>query len=250
MIEPKILVKGGFSPEDIHIQLNRETNRKTTQELEKLIREEWEWLYSKAKSEGRIIWDGESYRLDDFRVNEHGELFLKVSPIKYSVRAPLNRLTQYTEKLGEQYLAKGLGIGGFLKTTDGKFIFGVRSGKTLTSNKIDFIGGIVENVDLNSGKELFSQNYKEIQEEMGVSKDQIDNMVVLGMILSNTSNVIIITFTQLNIDSKKVLDVFRQRNDEEMSSLEFVEEESLKDYLHDLGGYKVVVYELLKLSNK
>ena len=244
MISPKILVKGKFYADDIIVTTNPVSNRKVDDVLESKVKVAWKEVYKKAKAEGKQVWDGVSFRLNDVR-EEHSHLKLEVSPIKFSVRYPLNKMKEDLERLGEDYYPRGMAIGGFIKTLDGEFIFGQRSGKSMTSNKIDFIGGVIEEHDGASGQSLLSRNQIEIKEEVGIDRRFIDEMFVVGVVLSNTTNVILITYTELSMGSLEVRNVFSKATDDEMSDLIFVEEKNLAEYLESLGGYKTMVIELL-----
>lgn len=246
MLKPKILISGKFYADDISVKVNPHSNRKIDKTVERGINPLWEKIYKKATAEGKQVWDGISFRLNDVH-EEQGTLMFEVSPIKFSIRYPLCTMVSELEHLGEDYYAKGMGIGGIIETSDGKYIFGQRSGKTMTSNKIDVIGGFVEGVDFTDKREqgLLAVNTMEIKEELGIDSFRIKEMSVIGVVLSYTTNVVVVTYTELEMDSSEVRQSFNNATDDEMSDLVFVEKENLKKFLITLGGYKPLVVELL-----
>jgi predicted NUDIX family phosphoesterase len=151
------------------------------------------------------------------------------------------------EKLGEDYYAKGLAIGGFVRTIDGYFIFAKKGERSYSKTKIDFIGGILENLDITTGKQLLEEGLRELNEEIGISSKQIEDTYFIGMVLSDTTNIMIVTNTILNISSKKVRDIFNKLSDSELSDLIFIKKSDIKDYLQKLSGYKPCTIELLDI---
>src|SRR5260221_3610457 len=139
MPAPRLLLKGKILREDITIHFNATSKRKINPVIESKIKEVWAETYKIATEKGQTIYNGESYRVDDYKY-ENGKLALTLSKFTYEVRSSLNKLAAEIELLGDdQYYSRGFAIGGFLKTSDGKYIFGQRSGKNVTSNTIDFI---------------------------------------------------------------------------------------------------------------
>lgn len=246
MIQPRILIKGDFTSKNIEITTNLISNRAISDDVEKRIDTVWQETIENAKKNNQLIFDGESFRLDSYIVDA-GILKLELSKFKYKVRSSLNKLKNELEKLGEEYYCNGLAIGGIIKTKDNKFVFGRRSGNTITNNSEDFIGGILEPDVIKDAEDLFKYNKQEILEEIGLNENHIISQKLIALVLSPSTNIIMLTFTKLNIDSDEIKNIFEQSNDKfEMSELVFIEEDKLIEYLHNLGGYKVAVVKLLR----
>lgn len=244
MIQPEVLVAGPFKEGDIDIKFTTESNLMSSPELEEKIAKLWEEKYTEAKQLGKHVYNGQSYRLDSFENN--AKLKLTISLFSYSTRYPLTLLFKEGKvNLPASYYPNGLAIGGLVETADNKFVFGKRGGRSMTHTSIDFIGGIVEDVELKGSRDLFVLNEAELLEEVGVSKGQIIDMVILGLVQSNTGNVIIISQTRLNISSVKLQEQFRSNSDDEMDELVFIDKSELEEYLLGLGGYKQAVVTLL-----
>ncbi len=248
MIQPRILIKGDFTSKNIEITTNLISNRAISDDVEKQIDKVWQETVENAKKSSQLIFDGESFRLDSYTVNA-GILKLELSKFKYKVRSSLNKLKDELGNLGDEYYCNGLAIGGIIKTKDNKFIFGRRSGNTITNNSVDFIGGILEPEVIKGAEDLFRYNKQEMLEEIGLNETYIISQKLIALVLSPSTNIIMLTYTRLNIDSGEVKNIFEQSNDKfEMSELVFINEDKLIEYLHKLGGYKVAVAELLKDS--
>jgi len=246
MVQPKVLAKGRYYPKDISISYKKESNRKIDKSLELKVSQKWEEMLKEAKSKGKLIYNGESYRLNNL-TETNCKLHFEVSKFRYSTRRPIREFPEELEKLGEDYYSRGLAIGGFIKTTDDLYIFGKRSGKTMETNSEDFIGGIVDEVDLKTGEDIFKLNKREIFEELNITSAEIADIYLVGVVSTGVANVVIISQTFLNVDSEHVNQLFDKRKDSEMKSLRFVKEKDLKTYLKGLGGHKNAVVELIDL---
>lgn len=244
MINPQIILKGKYSPEDIEIRISPKSNRKINPRLERRIKKHWAKVYAEAKKEGKLIYNGTSYRLDSFRA-QGKKLILNVSTLKFCERIGLRDFQDELEKLGEDYYGKGLGIGGFILTSDDYYVFGERNGKTMSRSQFDFIGGLLDTKEEFNGRELFNANFHEIKEEINVSRKSILDMFVAGMLLSPTTTVLIVTQTKLNITKKDVVVLFAKARDDEMKDLVFVHKDEIKEFLKRMGPKRKITAQLL-----
>lgn len=55
MIEPRLLVRGEFKPEDISVTANPVSNRATTPEIEQEIEKQWDIFYRESVAAGKNI---------------------------------------------------------------------------------------------------------------------------------------------------------------------------------------------------
>ena len=241
----KILAKGPFLPENISLVTNPVSQRKTNPEIEEIISQTWNQLETKAKAQNQMLWNGESLRLDD--LTEHsGNLVLHTSPTDYKTRTCLERNFEKVENLGMAYFSAGLAIGGFVETLDGYFIFNQRSDKSVARNRVDFIGGVMDNVKAKDGFDLLNHNYLELSEEINVAENLVETMSILGLVMSDYGNVIIVTYAKLKVDFKELNDLFEQKHDQEVENLFQVSQGELAELVEKLGGYKTKAFELLK----
>lgn len=72
-------------------------------------------------------------------------------------------------------------------------------------------------------------------------------MKIVGIVRSPTTDIEIITFTQLSISSEELRNFFDKREDKELDNFILVEPENLTSFLNELGGYKSAMLELLSL---
>ena len=241
----KIIAKGPFLPENISLVTNPVSQRQTNPEIEEIISQTWNLLETKAKEQNQMLWNGESLRLDDLK-EENGSLILYTSPTDYKTRTCLERNFVKVESLGLAYFSAGLAIGGFVETLDGFFVFNQRSSKSVEEYRVDFIGGVMDNVLAKDGFDLLNHNYLEIEEEINVKLESIENISILGLILTNYGNVIIVTHAKLNLSFDEVNSLFEQNNDGEVQNLVKVSKEGLAEFMAKLGGYKSCAFELFK----
>jgi hypothetical protein len=241
----KILAKGPFLPANISLITKPISQRQTNHEIEEIISQTWNELESKAKEQNQMLWNGESLRLDDLK-EENGDLVLYTSPTDYKTRTCLERNITKIEDLDLAYSSAGLAIGGFIETLDGYFIFNQRSAKSVARNRIDFVGGVMDNVEAKDGFDLLNHNYLEILEEINLSEEFIENISILGLVLSDYGNVIIATHTKLKINFEQLNHIFEEGHDEEVQNLFKVNRDDLVEFITDLGGYKPKALELFE----
>lgn len=241
---PKILAKGPFLPENISLITNLESQRKTNPEIEEIISETWNQLETKAKAQNQMLWNGESLRLDDLK-EENDNLVLHTSPTDYKTRTCLERNFAKVETLGLPYFSAGLAIGGFVETLDGYFVFNQRSSRSVEEYRVDFLGGVMDNVKAKDGFDLLNHMYLEMKEEINIIENLIETMSILGLILTNYGNVIIVTHAKLKVDFNELNNLFEQKNDGEVQNLVKVSRVDLQKFIEKLGGYKITAFELL-----
>ena len=246
-MEARIIAKGSFLPQNIEIVLSPKSKRQTTGDIEEIIAEAWLEIETKAKNENQMLWNGEGLRLDNLK-QENDKLILYTSPSDFKTHTCLGRNINKIEKLGMAYFSAGLIIGGFVETSDNYFIFIDRSTKSISRSRIDFIGGIMDKVNAGNGLDLLSHSYQEIEEEINITQSQIESNTILGLVLCNSGNVIIVTSTKLKIKYEEVMEYFSHKHDEEVQDLVKVEKENLANFVSNLGSYRPAALQLLDLT--
>lgn len=184
IIQPIILAKGQFKPEDIVVTVH-ESNRKVDPNVEAQLDFLWQEKERRAKEKGKHIYNGLSYRLNSLNV-EGGKLMIDLGIFDFKTRECLVEAKGY-DQLTEEYWRKGGHTFATIKTSDEKYLMVELSGKSMNENKTDFLGGIMETEPpIISGKDLFESLYKELEEEAFIKKDDIAS-AVLKMVYINTS---------------------------------------------------------------
>jgi hypothetical protein len=242
---PKVLLKGRFDFNEIQI-IERPTNLLLPPDLREEVAQKWEDLKRQAKEKNIKVWDSINYRLNDFKI-VNGILTLEIAELNFSTRVGLAEIREKLWVLGYEFFPRGLFIGTLLETNDGEYIFGERSKKSATRSRTDIIGGVLskKEVIIKSGSDFKNALTAELSEEINVTKEHLLESYVMGLVLTDSTQVGIITYTKLNLSSEEVNDSFKNKNDGEMESLVFVDEDKLRDYLNNLGGYKPAIVELL-----
>ncbi|GAB4147036.1 MAG: hypothetical protein OHK0017_08280 [Patescibacteria group bacterium] len=244
MIKPQILLQQKFSIMNVEYLINPLSNRKINPALESKLLQAWNDIYAEAIKAGKHIYNGKNYRLDDFQVNSEGVLTLQLSILEYSKQRPLQVLVDEVVEYGYDYLSKQIGIGGLILTSDGYFVLGKLSGKTMSVNQIDLIGGMLEVSDLEDGSTLWHKNLEEIQQETGIKPNQITEGWFQGVILTAYGNIQLLTFAKTSLNKAEVQLQFEAEHDAELKSLIYVPEQDIDEYLIELGGYKPLVSQM------
>ena len=245
MHEPRILFKGRFQLEDIQTH-TLEKKWTSTSEYDHLVSNAWEIRLKEAKEKAIPTWDGIYYRVTNISEIENAtsdSLVLKLGTVPY-------RYIGTFSVLKEQYFSLGLAplyhlsTAAIMRTNDGYYLFGKR-----TNNGIaDLIGGGVQEdeVKVESGTDLARNLYKEIQEESGIKRMNIESMTGIGITLSATSNVLIVAYVDLRLSREEAIAAFMNREDNEMAEPIFVPEDQLIEFLKSMGSYRVLIPSLLE----
>lgn len=249
-MESRILVSGPFESHQIVVAQNTPTTKLTNPSIELMIEETWLKLQSRAKQNDLLLYNGLSYRLDNVEFNsETAKLTLQLGEFDFRTRKSLELIVGEIIELGHEYLGLGLAIGSLLQTSDGLYVFGQRSGRTMADSAVDFIGGIVEsNIEV-SEKGLRQMLLLELLEEANIDAREVTINQYLGIILSNRGNAVLLADVRLNITKSQLEHKFTFSDKVEISNLIFVESSNLIQFLKSVGGYKLSVVELLQILN-
>jgi len=247
MRKPKILLKKKINFNEVFI-VEESSNRRADPLLDKKAMVIWQERLIEAEKNNQRAWDSVTYRLNSFNFKK-GKFLLNCGLMNFSLRNTLKSMPEL-DSYSEDYLPKGLAIGGFIETTDNYFIFGIRSGKTLGGKgDVDFIGGILSKDEkvVENGEDLKTVLFSEIVEEIGIGRENILTSFILGLISSESGNVIILAYSTTNLSKQQVLESFKDMGDEEMANLIFVKKDKLEDFLKSLSNYRCKAVEFLKL---
>jgi hypothetical protein len=228
---PKLLWSGNVPFENVSIS-HKNSNIKVDKALSKLLKKSWEDYHDKHTKQGINIYDGTSYRLNDFHKGGDS-LHLELSEIKFSLAVGISQNRKKILKLGERYYSRGLFIGGFLRTADQKFVLGVRGKGSPTAVREDFIGGVLSKSEqlVNDGRDLKKAFSRELEEEAFIASDIIVSSKIVALVLSSSTRVGIVTNTVLNIGTRELVGLFEERPDLEMDSLAFKDTSEMKNFL-------------------
>ncbi len=238
-INPKILSAKPFSRNTYNIS-HVKTSLTLDNELEASISRNWQSFLDEAHKKGARPWDGTYYRLESI---ENEELFF--STIKYSQIRGLTHNVDLS-KIPTESQPFHVSTASLIKTSDNFFIFGVRNKNSMSSRKIDLIGGGLQpdELEVNNCSDIFENQLKEMREEVGLAIDDVELIEGLGITLSSKYNVVFIFYTTLNKTKSDVEQIFEKNTDDEMQGLEFIEEKDLVEYLKDKGSYRPLTAEL------
>ena len=235
---PRILVKRRFSFSDIGIEiLNQKWIPNPAYDAE--VNTAW-----RKKEQKVTAWDGTHYRVTNVSELEgnSGPLLLRLGTIPYRYIGTLSELKKHYKESGSGPL-NHLSTAAIIRTTDGYYLFGKRSG----NGSIDLIGGGVQQDELEvvSGVDLERNMYKEMEEESGIQKQDVQEMTGVGILFSFTSNILIIAHAQLTLTKQEAEKVFVHKKDDEMEDLVFIPEAELAAFLRRMSSYRLLIPDLL-----
>lgn len=214
---PKILVSGKFKPSDLQISVS-ESNRKIDPTIEAQLEPIWEAKKKKADEEGKICYNGISYRLNS--IDEKDEkVILDFGTFEYKVRDGLLSIPESFD-LPQEYWRKGCFTCASIKTSDDRYIMAELSGKSMNHNRVDLIGGIMEtNIGMITGDDVFKSFYNELEEEAGITEDDIKESYLQTIYLTVGNNVAFYFEVILNVSSEELIERFKNNKDADIKSL-------------------------------
>jgi 8-oxo-dGTP pyrophosphatase MutT (NUDIX family) len=243
MFTPRILRKGPFGLDDIGIEIADEAWR-APPHYDERVADAWRALVRAADAEGHRLWDGIHYRVANLEAlgSGQGAPALRLGSVSF-------RYIATYRALHEAHLAAGLApthhlsIAALIRTRDGHYLFGKRK----RNGTIDFIGGGVQPSELavSRGADLERTLFKEMEEEVGLHGGDFDGTTGLGIVMSGTSNVLIIAHAPARLAKDEVEAAFARREEDEMAEPVFVPEPDLPRYLRAMTDYRVLVADLL-----
>lgn len=244
MFTPAILHKGRFALADIAVRVVDEAWQPGAA-YDALVQDAWQARVSAAASRAQKIWDGRYYRVTNVPEMKDGlaRPGLCLGTISYRYIATYGALHGHHAKEGLEPLHH-LTTACLVRTRDGTFLFGRRS----RDGAIDLIGGGVQSDELAvaCGSDLEANLRKEILEELGVASAHIRSIGGVGILLSTTSNVLIIGLVDLALSLDEAAAQFAQRSDDEMSELVAVSQDDLGGFLGAMTDYRTFLPELMR----
>lgn len=243
---PKILVRGRFAPEDLVVSVS-ESNRKIAPAIESQLDALWEAKKKHADENGKICYNGISYRLNDIQVRD-GKVVVNFGTFEYKVRDGLIAIPEYFE-LPEVYYRKGCFSTATVKTSDGLYIVAELSGKSMNENRTELIGGIMEtNITFQSGADIFQSFYDELKEEAGVEVGDIATCDLTAIFLEESTNVGFYFEVTTTVSSNDVLERFQKNQDQDMRALRMYTLSEYQDILdqHRDPSKKFIARRLLE----
>ncbi len=245
MFKPFIVLQRHFNFSDIEVQILKNQSWKVDIEYDEQVTKYWEEKQRHAAEHNTRIWDGTHYRIANLAetAESKDKINLKLGTVAYRYIATLGDLKDMlVEKSAEA--PRHLATAALICTSDRTFLFGKRS----YGGKIDLIGGGVQpdEIIVTCGSDLEKNMYKEMEEEAGIRETHIERIEGIGIVHSNTSNVVILCLVHLKVTKKEMEEIFETREDDEMSEPVFVEELDLHPFLSALGTYKPLIPALLK----
>ncbi len=243
---PKILLKGKFRPEDLIVSVS-ESNRKINPEIEAKLEAIWEEKKKRADENGQNCYNGISYRVNSL-TQQKGKIIIDFGTFEYKVRDGLIDVPEYFD-LPEAYWRKGALTGGSVKTLDDRYAMVELSGKSMNKNRIDLPGGIMEtNIPMNSGEDVFESFYVELEEEIGVMKEDIQECFLKVILIEKKTNVGFYFEVLLKLTAAELEERFKSNQDQDIKKiLFFTKVEYLETLKQHSSPNKQLIPEFLEI---
>lgn len=247
---PRILLNRALSFTDFVISHRKETNWTIPTHIEHAIDADWDREAAEYTKNGVLVWDGDPYRVENLSALSKNpkteQIHIEIAPIKYR---HLHGFRDYQNEMlaNERSWPNHLSVGGPLRTSDGWYVMGERSGKTVATHLYDFIGGGLneDELEVTSGDDIKTVHFAELLEEANVRQSDVANTRGLGIVQGASTAVLVMFLTQLNITKEQLGEQFQHRSDPEMADLVFVKDAEFPGFLRELGSYHSLLPELL-----
>lgn len=228
---PRILVKGIFTPKDLDVSVGM-SNRKIDQTIERELDALWDETVAKANKDGRICYNGISYRLNSIVENER-KLTINFGTVEYKVRHGLVNICEYSD-LSEEFFSKSCSCSATIMTSNEEYVMVELSGRSMNTNSIDLVGGIMEtDLEIHTGDDVFNSFYKELKEEAGVVENDINEVYLRTIFLELSTNVCFYFEVTLKINSEELLLRFKNNNDIDIKSIQTFNKREYQEVLNN-----------------
>lgn len=159
--------------------------RPTTPAIEEAIALTWETELALAREGNRMLYNGDLVRLIAARASPT-QLHLDLGPTCYRDFLGTNLHHAATVwRSGERFLADPLGISSTVMTSDGFLVLGRRGSRVMFhAGHLHTFGGLLEPSDRDADGRLdvFGAVIRELTEELGISKEEITDINVAGLV--------------------------------------------------------------------
>lgn len=207
------LALGRFAPEDLVVSVS-ESTREIDPEVEKQVDDIWETKKKKAEKEGRVCYNGISYRLNSLEQKD-GKLIIDFGLLEYKARQALQTIPAYLE-LPAEYHHNGSYNGATIKTSDDKYLIVELSGKSMNTFAMDMLGGIMEKPqEIESGEDVFNCLYVELEEEARIKKSDIKELYLRSIFLTPNTHSCFYFEGIVDISSQELLERFAAETEDQ-----------------------------------
>ena len=226
----QVLALGKFRPEDLLVSVS-ESNRKISPAIEAQVDALWEATRERAASEGRVCYNGTSYRLNTLSV-EGDTIKIDFGLLEYKAREALPSIPGYFD-LSDEFYRKGCYSGATVKTSDDQYLIVELSGKSMNLNRVDVLGGIIEKpTEIANGEDVFGALYAELEEEGCIRQTDIKESYLRSIYMEAKTNIGFYFEVLLSISSAELLARSVQgMKDQDIRSLQSLTRE---EYMHVL----------------
>lgn len=227
-------------------------------EVEVIIESHWEKEMRDAQQKNKLLFNGPIYRLENHYI-EDDILEVLVSNTNFKELMGTNFFhPELADKYGKSSLSNAIALSTFLQSSDGKFIFVKRSENIYFGEGLWHLIAGQFSIEPGTGgaDSAFRVLEKELHEEAGITQDQIEQCVCLGLITSRLYHKPeLVFFTKVSIPAKEIATMIEHAHDDfEHEEIALINENELENFFAQkqctsiaLGNYylykKIMTYE-------
>ncbi|HEX37307.1 MAG TPA: hypothetical protein ENG70_00350 [Candidatus Cloacimonetes bacterium] len=186
-------------------------------EVEALIESHWKEEMKKAQHKNKLLYNGPIYRLEDYNIEEDIlEVFVSNTNFKELMGTNFFH-PELAEKYGKAALSNAIALSTFLQSSNGKFIFVKRSENIYFGEGLWHLiaGQFSIESSIKDEDSAFSVLEKELHEEAGITCEQIDECLCLGLIKDTCHyKPELVFFTKVSIPAKKIETMIEHAHDD------------------------------------
>lgn len=244
MYTPRILHNHPFDLSDTTVRI-LDHAWSADAEYERMAETAWQVKLREAEQDAHPLWDGTYYRVSNTSdiAGPLGVRKLELGTIQYRYISTFRPLHEEHARRKLEPLHH-LSTAALIRTNDAYYVFGRRT----RGGAIDLIGGGVQRdeMEISSGADIGQNFYKEMREEIGIPYGDSLRMNGMGILMSSTSNILVIAHIDLRLSRDEVADRFGHREEDEMAEPVFVPQSDLRDFLGRLTDYRMLIPDLLR----
>ena len=160
-----------FSQDELHKLSIRQIDRGVLSETYRRERQGvWDIKLAAARAEGRDLWNGEVYTIENIIQYDEDCIVIEMSSCEYKdiVLQTEKGVEAIVKQYGTDYLLRFVTVDCIPITRDGRFVFGIRGGKTIVgTGALGLIGGTLNKDEMSVERfsDISAFMQREIQEE-------------------------------------------------------------------------------------
>ena len=234
MNDEYLLLQKPYEPSCIHIH-HQASSLVLSHEVRRIIDEKWEQDMTHAQEHGKILYNGDIWRLADM-YEKQDALHLIIEVYTFKIRRGLGHMHRHIPEINAPK-NNGLYSNSTIKTIDDWYIAVSLSGASMNpyQESFDLVGGIMEaSQPLDHGQSLYNAYLEEFEEETALSRNHISNIILANMLIDRNKNICCYFKVDIKLTRKEVEKLFLNNTDPDIENLIFFKQ---NEYIEALNSH-------------